>query len=342
MKKVGLLVFTIYITIIFPIYGESLTKVGTTSANFLLLPLGARSAALGGAYVAVAEGPFAIYWNPAGITQDSRMSTAYQNTALYANISQKAFAVTYAVTPNDHVGMLMNYVDIGEMDITTMLEPEGTGSTYKAANMAIHLTYARKLTDRVSFGFTAKYFQEKIWLEVARGYALDLGTVYSVYQKGFKIGMSLTNLGPETGIADGPHLMFYKDAPEEYPAAPQPEAMLSTKKFPLPLSFSLGVSSNIFGKNAVYENNEHRITVLMSANDAFDTQFRTNYGIEYSWLEYFALRAGYYLGYDAVKYTFGFGLDLKKYLKYAFKMNYAWMDYGDLGDVNLWSLELSL
>ena len=43
--------------------------VGTTSANFLKIDVGARAAAMGGAFTALADDGSSLYWNPAGITQ---------------------------------------------------------------------------------------------------------------------------------------------------------------------------------------------------------------------------------------------------------------------------------
>ena len=46
----------------------TITKVGTTSAQFLKLGVGARAIALGGSFVAEASDLSALYWNPAGPT----------------------------------------------------------------------------------------------------------------------------------------------------------------------------------------------------------------------------------------------------------------------------------
>src|SRR5688500_3342213 len=48
------------------------TAYGTTAAEFLLLGAGARGAALGGAFAALATDVTALYYNPAGLAQLSR------------------------------------------------------------------------------------------------------------------------------------------------------------------------------------------------------------------------------------------------------------------------------
>ena len=47
-----------------PVPGIDNTAFGTTSAEFLMLGAGARGAALGGGYAAIADDIDALYWNP--------------------------------------------------------------------------------------------------------------------------------------------------------------------------------------------------------------------------------------------------------------------------------------
>ena len=319
-----------------------LTKVGATSANFLLMETGARAVALGGAYVALADGAEALYWNPGGIGLGNGLRMSYQQTQMYAGIRHQMLGVMYALSPQNQIGLMVNYVDVGKMEVTTLLSPEGTGQYFDAGNIAVGLTYGRRLTNRVSFGVSMKYIQERIWLETARGFAFDFGTIYNIAESGIRIGMALTNLGPDMGIGDAPHLRFYREQQDDYPGSPRPESQLVTKTFPLPLSFALGVSVNVLGPQAIKPNDEHRLTISTGINDSFDAPFRANYGLEYSWHELFALRGGYHQGYDTAGLAMGFGLNIQKYTNLNFSIDYAWVDYGDLGSFNMWGLEFKL
>jgi hypothetical protein len=53
------------------LYGQA--KVGTAGAQFLELGVSARAVAMGEAFVAVANDATAVYYNPAGLTQCSRI-----------------------------------------------------------------------------------------------------------------------------------------------------------------------------------------------------------------------------------------------------------------------------
>src|SRR4051812_17281085 len=48
--------------------GPALSFSGTEGASFLDIPVGARPAALGGAYSALAEDAYAPVWNPGGLS----------------------------------------------------------------------------------------------------------------------------------------------------------------------------------------------------------------------------------------------------------------------------------
>jgi hypothetical protein len=69
------------------------TDVGTAAAQFLQIGGGARSLGMGEAYTAVAEGPDAVYWNPAGLSRMTRPEATYARTELPAGLHHDFFAV---------------------------------------------------------------------------------------------------------------------------------------------------------------------------------------------------------------------------------------------------------
>ena len=60
---------------------RSTSKVGTTSAQFLKIGAGARAIGLGGAYAALGDDIYSIYWNPAGIARSKSNSEVTFNHA---------------------------------------------------------------------------------------------------------------------------------------------------------------------------------------------------------------------------------------------------------------------
>jgi hypothetical protein len=234
---------------------------------------------------------------------------------------------------------MINYVDIGEMEITTLADPDGTGQNFSASNLAIGISYARQLTDRVYVGIIGKFIQENIWMESATGFALDIGAIYNIEEQGIRIGMNLANLGPDMKINDGANLEFYKEKVEGYPGSPTPKSVLATKTFPLPMVFSMGFAIDLVGRNSIlFPSSAHKVLAVISANDSFDAPFRSNVGVEYSWQNILSIRSGYYINYDTKDLSFGIGLNLEQFTSLDVELNYAWNNYGDLGAINVFTL----
>lgn len=320
------------------LFGE-ITKVGTSSAGFLQMEVGARAIGMGGAYMSLADDASVLHWNPGGITLLHGINTQYHLTHLYAGMQHHFIGITSALGRENGVGLMVNYLEIGEMDVTTVLEPEGTGERFDAVSFLAALTYGRKLTDRVHIGMNFKYFEERIWLEKARGFALDFGTFYQFVENGVNVGMVLTNLGPSVSMSEGPHLYFQPQNDDNYPGAPTPVSQYDTRDFVLPMTFSLGVSANILGTQAIFRTgSEQRLTMSLAVNDGFDLPFRSNYGVEYAWRDILFLRGGLRIGYDMAQTSLGAGIRLGTQPAGFWSFDFAWSDYQALGQVTVWSI----
>jgi len=62
------------------------SKRGTTSAPFLSIAQGARALSMGGAFVAVASDPSAMFWNPAGVAELQGFNLIFDHTLWIADI----------------------------------------------------------------------------------------------------------------------------------------------------------------------------------------------------------------------------------------------------------------
>ncbi|MDZ7344544.1 MAG: PorV/PorQ family protein, partial [candidate division KSB1 bacterium] len=224
---------------------RSITKVGTTSAQFLKIAPSARAVALGGAFVALADDITAAYWNPAGLSLIPGSGEATFNHAEWlaeTNFDFAAFSLNAG-----HFGTLgfaVTSFRVPEDLVRTHRFPEGTGERFDASSIALALSYARKLTDRFAIGFTGKYIQEQIWNESAQGVAIDFGTHYVTPFNNLRIGATIANFGTKMQL-EGRDLYFNEDPLPEAGTVDQVPAQYRAGKYDLPLTLRLGLAYDV-------------------------------------------------------------------------------------------------
>ena len=263
------------------------TNVGTTAASFLEIGAGARSLAMGGAYVSLANDVSALYWNPAGIVSVVRPSIQLYHAPWLVDTD---YYHGGSVVPMGRLGTLgFSYtaITMKEMLVRTVQnpEPDEYGEKFDAGSLAMGIAYAKNLTDQFSFGFQTKFIQEKIWQMQAEGFAMDIGTLFTT-DRGLRIGMSVSNFGGKLGM-DGINSAVDYDVDETiYGNNDRIDAHLDAAKWPLPLMFRFGVSKDfilpakqkfILSVDGIHPNNNVE---------------RINAGIEYGFSDILFLRTG--------------------------------------------------
>ena len=182
MKKfvVNLILFVMVSAISFS-YGQTLSKSGTTAAQFLKIGIGPRAIGMGSAFTASADDISSVYWNPAGLANNQGMEAMFSRTEWIADVGVDFAAFSTNLSGLGTIGayaIVMQSID--GMFVRTVENPEGTGELFDAGSMAVGLSFSRFLTDNFSIGFSAKYIREYIWKESAAGFALDVGAMYKI------------------------------------------------------------------------------------------------------------------------------------------------------------------
>ena len=126
---------------------EAQTKVGTSAAQFLGIPVGPRGAALGGAFVALSNDVSALYYNPGAISQPGFSQFLVSHTNWLVDTKFDWVGVMINLDGQSAIGVSITQLDYGEELITTEVDQTGTGETWSAADITVGLTYARNLTD---------------------------------------------------------------------------------------------------------------------------------------------------------------------------------------------------
>lgn len=261
-------------------------KVATSGAQFLEIPVGARAEGMGGAFLAIADDPSAIYYNPAGIAFKNLRGGIVSHSQYVADMLHEFAGFTMPVA-GGVAGISIIAFTTGEMDETTPFYPEGTGRKFTAGDIAAGLTYSRLLTDRFAVGVNAKYVGEYYADVSAHGWVMDVGTLFKTAFHNLRIGMKLSNFGPD--------LTFL------------------SQSAPMPMAFHFGISDDfIFGNN--------RITIGTEGSHPNDNLEKYCMGIEYSFHELAFVRTGIKYPFDPRRDKIISGTDTTDYPGIGFSM----------------------
>ncbi len=278
--------------------GNDFSKVATSMGQFLKLEYGAAGAALGGAYTALAHGPASMAWNPAGISTSIGPELYVSNNELYAGITNSYMGFAMPIGGGNTIGIVLQYMSSGDMEVTTLDFPDGTGEQFQATGLAMGLTFARQLTDRLSVGVSSKLVRETIYRETASTFAFDVGSNFDLGIYGLILGMSIQNFGVGSRF-DGPDLNQPLDVNDDLQSSPVLTSRLLTEEWPLPLVFRAGLRMDVVGgKSPWFDTPLHRLSLLADANDPFDAVLRGALGFEYGWNDMLFIRGGYKLKYE--------------------------------------------
>ena len=319
-----------------PILGLSQSMVGTTAAYFLGIEVGGRSVGMGGAHVASVNDATALYWNPGAITQLNGNEALFVHSKWLADTRFDYLGSVFQLGNGSTLGISATVLDYGNLIHTTIEEPDGTGLSFGATDMAVGLTMARAMTDRFSIGGTAKFISQRIWHEQAVSVALDVGTLYRTDFHGLVLGMSISNFGLPMRMQGTDLEHFYDIAPELYGNNGKIVSALETGYFNLPLLFRAGVMLDLFRND---------IMSLVLAADALhpnNNYESVNLGLEYTLLNKFFLRAGQkalFLADTEEGLTLGMGLHIPM-RGMSVRFDYGYEYFGRLKDIQNFSLAL--
>jgi len=262
-------------------------KTGTASAPELLIPVGARSIGLGTSSLAVVDGLEALYWNPAGMVRTTGTTDVlFSHMEYLADIGVDYLALSTSMGDLGRIGFSIKSISIGDIPVTTEDQPDGTGEIASPTFLVAGGAFARRITDRISFGFSANVIYEKMASVSTSGIAFTGGVQYTGLGgiDGLGVGVVLRNIGPSltyggTGLLHtaeigdatrGQYTILVDAAPADLPSTIE-----------LGMAYSLDCSEDghlVF--TGTFENNNY-------SNDEYKI------GTEYSFRQMLFVRGGY-------------------------------------------------
>jgi hypothetical protein len=326
-------------------YSQEVKKVGTTSAAFLKIPVGARGSSMGSAFVATVDDPSALYWNPGGLSRNEKHALMVDHSPWLPGLSFNFFGVVIPIQSFGNLGISVTVLGTEEMDVTTPANPMGTGvngqkgEQFDASSMVVGFSYGRSLTDRFSIGGTFKYISERIFNSKATGLAFDIGTIYDTPLSGLRLGVSVSNFGTKMRM-DGEDLNVRVDiVPDQLGNNQSVVGRLKTERFDLPLIMRLGLSYNALRAENL------RLTFAADGINPSDNAQSVNVGAELSFLsELFLIRGGFnelFLEDREKGLTMGVGINLKIQGGLGISTNYGYQDFKHLGGMHRYTLTLT-
>lgn len=309
----------------------AISKVGTTVGQFLKINVSARTIGMGGAYVAVANDVGSIYTNPAGLANAVGYQTMFTHTDWIADTDYDFGAMALNLGSVGSLGLMVSAFNSGDMAVTTLEKPDGTGELFSFQDFLVGVAYARQLTPNFSIGAVGKYISQQVWHMTASSIAFDVGIIYKSPFWGINLGASIKNFGSKMKLSGRDNK--FADNPAGTPNVINAEYELL--EYNLPLTFQVGLSKYIL------ESEYNSLIVAVDAITPRDNYEALNIGLEYGWNEIFFARAGYkslFREDSEEGLTAGVGLYFRLVGTAKIKLDYAYADFGRLETVNRFSL----
>lgn len=261
---------------------------GTSSgSSYLKLPIHARAAATGEAFVVDSSAFASVSLNPANAFTDASTEVFFSHSQWIQDVRADAVGALVP-TPYGAFGFMILNTGVNGIEIRDV--PGPPLGTFSSHSSVFQVLYANVVTSDVTVGANLKYLYEKIFVDEASGYGIDIGATYRTPVEGLSVGASLTNLGTVSAFR--------------------------SEKNDLPNRVQLG---GTYAFNAA--DLEWRVAGSWM-NDLKRSENRLLFGGEVSYANNFSFRLGYQTGYENRGFSTGTGV------QYSFvKLDYAYVPF---------------
>jgi hypothetical protein len=306
MKRLVTLLLIVFATVSFAQYD----RPGSTDAQFLNIGVSPRGAALGDSYIALVEGAEGAHYNVANIIRREGVDAAFNHTLWFAGINHDFASISYNAGDVGAFAAHVTALYTDEMEVTTPLQPSGTGETFYAGYYRFGLAYSRWFTNLVSVGVGVSYIYGSLYQDfTADAVAFNVAATYVGDFRGFRFGMQIANFGS--------NLKYVYEG------------------YPLPTTFTFGAAINAL------ELENQTVKALFKANKPNDGAPLMSGGLEYDFQETFFLRGGYNFSDQVADYSFGGGVNYSLG-EYAVSANYSYNNYEILGGAHRFGMVFNL
>ena len=279
----------------------SYAGAGTTSGNFLKIAVGARPAAMGETYLALADDANSFQWNPAGLARLSLPEITLMHLSYFADINYEyvGFGMPFK---GQGLGLGLTWLNVAPFNST--LDP--TAQSGSASDYSLSAAYALGLTKQLQVGLVGRTIMSNLASNSAFGGSVDAGAIFQPMGRNLSLAVVAQNLGVQSS---------FESAAD-----------------PLPVALRFGAAFQLF--NAA---DKPWLNLLVDMNKSLENRFKFNTGAEIWLFDMLALRAGYKFSEGGQDFdpsdsttlsnmTAGAGFKLD-----AAQIDYAFVPLGELG-----------
>jgi len=276
--------FAIFLTLI--AVGSAFGATAQTSFDFMLIGSGSRAVSMGEAFTAVSGDVGAAFFNPACIGVLTRNELSFSHISYIGDATSENFSFV-ARNGKLRFGGSLNLGRVPDIERRGQT-PSGTPlGTFDEHNFVAAFSWGMPVSGKFTIGNSLKFAYEKLDIEDATAFAVDLGGYYGV-NPNIAAGASIRNLGTRPKF-----ISVAFDLPRELRAG---------------VSYRSGVEYPVFIASAD----------LIKPTWG-DQKIRLNIGAEYNYQDLAFLRGGYNLGYESKSMALGGGIAYRNFVfDYAF------------------------
>lgn len=305
-------------------------KVGNSGAQFLKIAVGSKYQAIGEASVAIVDDVYSMYWNPAGLASIENAEVSFTNVNYLLDINYNYFGYAKAYEDVGVFGVSAAVLSMQDQEITNFDNQNGTGEYYSASSYVVGLSYARQLNAKFAFGGSVKYIGEKIHHESSQGVAFDFGTMLYTGFNSLRMGMSISNMGPEMTFSGED--LIYQDIQDPGSSSVPVTVEKKASPYELPMVFRIGLAYDVnFGPKSI-------MTFASEFKHPNDYDEQSSFGGQFGYDEKFFLRGGYKFNYDEEGLCLGGGLKTSVGEETKLIIDYSWQDFGRLESAQRFSI----
>jgi hypothetical protein len=261
-------------------------RTGQAGATELLINPWARSSGWGSANMSRVRGLEAMWGNVAGTAFTQGTQLIFSNTQWLKGTETNimAFGIAQHIGETGVLGIQVMSMSFGEVDITTVANPDESQGTFKPNLMNLGFSYSKAFSNSIYAGVLVKIISESIADVSAVGVALDAGIQYVTgAEEQITFGIALKNWGPKMKYSgDGLSIRTLLSGQDDLSTLEQRSA-----SFEIPAQLNIGAAYDFLFPS------DYRLTVAGTfvSNSFSKDQFVG--GLEFSLKEYVQLRGGY-------------------------------------------------